>query len=95
MKRVDLRRNSLYIRIFLVVFFLLPGPAVRAGEAGKSPRDYEGDLHKAARLTLSLRIAEAKGKKAAQTYFRSLLRQSKRKRFSENPSRKSGFRKPH
>lgn len=95
MKKGILRGIPFSVGGFLVVFILLAGPVARGEEARRSPRHPEEEDHTAARITLSLRIAEAKGEKAAQKYFRSLLRQSKRKRSRKNPSEKSGFRKVH
>ena len=95
MKKLVLRGIPLCIGGFLVVFILLTGPVARGEESGRMRRHPEEEDHAAERITLSLRIAEAKGEKMAQKYFRSLLRQRKRKHSRENLSGISGFRKVH
>ncbi|HZD54789.1 MAG TPA: hypothetical protein VE080_00915 [Candidatus Aquicultoraceae bacterium] len=66
--------------ILLLLILLLPmGKTARSGEpgpagSGSTKVDPEGK-----KLSLSVRIAEAKNRKAGKRYFRSLLRRRKRK----------------
>lgn len=63
------------LKAFLILFILFPATVLGGSDAGK-PR---ARIDQGRRIELSLRITEAKGNRIGRIYFRSLLRQSKRK----------------
>jgi hypothetical protein len=89
MNRNRFRRKALRITVLFLLFFLSRGIPTGGGESnvlgiGLAPQDVSND-----RITLSIRIAEAKGKYAKRTFFRSLLRHRKRsptRRYPPGPS---------
>jgi hypothetical protein len=94
-------RRSLFIvetrsiAVYLFVFTLLSGSLAWGGEAGRFVRKPEPKDLQTRRITLSLRIAEAKGEETSRKYFQSLLRQNKRKPSRGNLSGHSGFLEAH
>ncbi len=73
---VIFRRGSM--AMIFVFFFLAPAASLEGGENGIGGNvSARGEAER--RIELSLRISEAKGNRIGRTYFRSLLRQSKRK----------------
>lgn len=77
---------TISIALFLIAFSLIAGSLVWGGEAGRFVRNSEMEVIQTRRITLSLRIAEAKGEDTDRKYFQSLLRQNKRKPFLRNLS---------
>jgi hypothetical protein len=89
MTRNRFHRRTLRITVFLLLFALSRETSLWGGESGVfGPDIASGDVTND-RITLSIRIAEAKGKHAKRIYFRSLLRHRKRnpaKRYSPGQS---------
>jgi hypothetical protein len=83
------------IAVILFYFTLISGSLAWGGEAERFVRNPETENLKTRRITLSLRIAEAKGEGAGRKYFRSLLRQNKRKGSVGNLSGQSVFLQAH
>ena len=91
MNRNRFRRKTLRITVLLLLFALSRETSLWGGEPGVfgpdiAPGDVSND-----RITLSIRIAEAKGKHAKRTYFRSLLRHGKRNLARRTPPGPSGL----
>jgi len=86
-----MNRNPFHGRIVrmtvLLLFFVLSRETQAwGGEAGNfGPDTAAGDVP-SNRITLSIRIAEAKGKNTRKAYFQSLLRHRKRKPVRRNPA---------
>lgn len=83
------------IAVFLLYFSLISGALARGGEARGFVRISATEDLQTRRITLSLRIAEAKGEDTGRKYFQSLLRQKKRKRSIGNLSGHAGFLQAH
>jgi len=95
MKRSFFIGETRSIAVFLLVFTLISGSLAWGGEAGRFVRNPETEDLQTRRITLSLRIAEAKGEYTSRKYFQSLLRQNKRKRSRGKLSGHSGFLQAH
>src|SRR4030067_1888869 len=77
--------------VLLLLFALARETSLWGAESGVfGPDIASGDVTND-RITLSIRIAEGKGKHAKRTYFRSLLRHRKRNPGRRNPSGQSGL----
>jgi len=79
MKRSIFIVETRNIVLFLLVFTIILRALAWGGEAGSFIRNPATEDLQTRRITLSLRIAEAKGEATGREYFRSLLRQNKRK----------------
>ena len=89
MTRNRFHHRTLRITAFLLLFALSGETSLWGGESGVFGPDIpSGDVANH-RITLSIRIAEAKGKQAKRTYFRSLLRHRKRSPPRRNPPEQS------
>ena len=86
---------TISIAVFLIAFSLIAGSLVWGGEAGRFVRNPEMEVVQTRRITLSLRIAEAKGEDTDRKYFQSLLRQNKKKPFLGNLSGLSAILQTH
>jgi hypothetical protein len=91
MNRNRFHRKTLRMTVLLLLFALSRETSLWGGESGVfGPDIASGDVTKD-RITLSIRIAEAKGKHVKRTYFRSLLRHRKRNPPRRNPPGPSGL----
>ena len=84
MKNYSVRKASGVVAAVLVLVFLCGshvwgGETERPGHNAKTGKDLNREL------TLSLRIAEAKGNDTAREYVQCLLRQNRRKPLHHNP----------
>jgi hypothetical protein len=91
MNRNCFRRKTLRITILLLLFALSRETSLWGGESGVFGPDIVPGNVSNDRITLSIRIAEAKGKHAKRIYFRSLLRHRKRNPARRNPPVQSGL----
>jgi hypothetical protein len=91
MMRISFYGNIRRIAAMLVVLALPLGIPARGGDAveGRSA-DVATDTQ-SKRITLSLKIAEAKKEESSRRYFLSLLRQKKRNPFRQIFPGQSGF----
>src|SRR3989304_9222740 len=91
MPRDRFHHRTLRITVFLLLFVLSRETSLWGGESGVFGPDTASGNVSTDRITLSIRIAEAKGKHAKRTYFRSLLRHRKRNPPRQNPPGPSGL----
>jgi hypothetical protein len=90
MNRNPFHRRIARMTVLLLLFALARETSLWGGESGVFRPDIaSGDVSND-RITLSIRIAEAKGEHAKRTYFRSLLRHTKRNPPRRNPPGQSG-----
>jgi hypothetical protein len=83
-KKYSVRKASGVVAVVLVLVYLR-GPHVWGGETERSGHNAKNVTDPSRELTLSLRIAEAKGNDTAREYLQCLLRQNRRKPFGHNP----------
>ncbi len=78
MSKTGFVRKAGSVAAALLALVFLHASHARGGESGRSGHREITGADPGRSLTLSLRIAEAKGNHAVRTYVRSLLRQKKR-----------------
>jgi hypothetical protein len=83
MNRNRFRRKTMRVTVLLLLLALFRENPLWGAESGVVVSDIASGNVSNDRITLSIRIAEAKGKHAKRTFLRSLLRHRKR-----NPARR-------
>ena len=85
MKKNHSVRKARGVVATMVVLVFLRGPHTWGGETEISGINTQTETDQTRELTLSLRIAKAKGNDAVREYIQCLLRQNKRKPLRHNP----------
>lgn len=91
MVRISFHGNTLRITAMLVVFAFPLGTLARGGDGDVGKSAHVSEDVRIKRITLSLKIEEAKGKETSRKYFLSLLRRKKRNPFLQIFPGRSGF----
>jgi hypothetical protein len=85
MKTIRRAAKARSVAATVLVLVFLPVSHPWGGETEKPGRNIKTGTGSSSELTLSLRIAEAKGNETVRKYVRCLLRQKKRKSLRPNP----------
>ena len=95
MVRISFHGNTGRMAAMLVVLALSLRTPAWGGDAGGGRSAHVAADAQSKRITLSLRIAEAKGKETSREYFLSLLRQKKRNPLLQISPGQPGFPPAH
>src|SRR3990170_60390 len=91
MNRNPFHGRIVRMTVLLLFFALARETSLWGAESGVFGPDIASGNGSDDRITLSIRIAEAKGEHTKRTYFRSLLRHRKRNPARRNPPGQTGL----